>query len=74
MHNQQHPSLAILRLKQVGAETGLSRSSIYRGIQAGTFPSSIPLGPRSVGWRRCDINVWLADPTGYRVQEVACAP
>ena len=71
MEKQHHTALAILRLKQVGAETGLSRSSIYRAIQAGTFPSSISLGPRSVGWRRGDIDAWLANPSGYRSQQGA---
>lgn len=69
MHQQLRTALAILRLKQVEIETGLSRSSIYRGVHAGTFPCSIPLGARSVGWRRGDIDVWLANPVGYRVPE-----
>jgi prophage regulatory protein len=69
MQQQCHLSLIILRLKQVGAECGISRSSIYRGIQAGTFPSPIALGARSVGWRRRDIDAWLANPAGYRSRE-----
>ncbi len=71
MEKQLRAALAILRLKQVEAETGISRSSIYRGIQAGTFPSAISLGLRSVGWRRGDIDMWLADPASYRAQETA---
>jgi prophage regulatory protein len=71
MQQHHYTALAILRLKQVGAECGISRSSIYRGVQAGTFPSPIPLGPRSVGWRRGDIDSWLANPAGYRAQEAA---
>lgn len=69
MQQQLRTALAILRLKQVMAETGLSRSSIYRGIQAGTFPSPISLGPRSVGWHCGQIDAWLANPAGYRAQE-----
>jgi prophage regulatory protein len=71
MHQQHHTPLTILRLKQVGAECGISRSSIYRGVQAGTFPRPISLGPRSVGWRRGDIDAWLANPAGYRTQGAA---
>ena len=63
--------LKIIRLKQVVAETGISRSSIYRGIKAGTFPNLVPLGARAVGWRRGDIDAWLANPLDYRSQEVA---
>jgi prophage regulatory protein len=72
MYQQQlRTALAILRLKQVEVETGISRSSIYRGVRAGTFPSPIPLGARSVGWRRGDIDSWLANPAGYRAPEAA---
>ncbi len=70
MIKQLHHALTILRIKQVQEETGLSRSSIYRGVQAGTFPSPISLGLRAVGWRRGCIDVWLADPVGYRAQQV----
>jgi prophage regulatory protein len=70
MVKQLQNALIILRLKQVQEETGLSRSSIYRGVQAGTFPSPISLGLRAVGWRRGCIDVWLADPVGYRAQQV----
>ena len=33
-----------LRLPQVKASTGLSKSSIYARIAEGTFPKQIPLG------------------------------
>lgn len=58
--------LTILRRQQVEAETGLSRSTIYTRMRAGTFPPCVQLGARSVGWRRDAIEAWLADPTGYR--------
>ncbi len=70
MVKQLQNALIILRIKQVQDETGLSRSSIYRGIQAGTFPSPISLGLRAVGWRRGCIDIWLADPASYRAQKV----
>ena len=38
----------LLRLPQVKASTGLSKSSIYARIAEGTFPKQIPLGPRLV--------------------------
>lgn len=40
----------ILRRKQVEAETGYSRSTIYLRISQGLWPKPISLGPRSVGW------------------------
>jgi prophage regulatory protein len=66
MLDQLRNALAILRRKQVEAETGLARSTIYLRMQTGTFPQSVSLGPRCVGWRRGDIDTWLANPSGYR--------
>ncbi|CAG9183507.1 AlpA family transcriptional regulator [Cupriavidus respiraculi] len=66
MAEQAHTALAILRRKQVEIETGLSRSTIYQRIKGKTFPPAVQLGPRAVGWRRGDIDAFLADPAGYR--------
>ena len=41
----------ILRLPEVIAATGLSRSAIYARMSQGDFPSSVRLGLRAVGWR-----------------------
>lgn len=53
-------ALVVLRRKQVEARTGLSRSSIYAAISAGTFPASIALGEKSVGWLEHEIDGWIA--------------
>lgn len=50
---------AILRLPQVKALVGLSRSSIYLAISRHTFPSPIRLGTRAVGWPEADISAWI---------------
>ena len=50
----------ILRLPQVKTRTGLSRSCIYMRIAAGSFPRSIRLGARAVGWIEADIDTWIA--------------
>ena len=39
-----------MRLLEVMARTGLSRSAIYAAIAEGTFPAQIPLGLRAVAW------------------------
>lgn len=50
----------ILRRKKVEDRTGLSRSTIYARISAGTFPAPISLGGgRAVGWLEAEINDWL---------------
>lgn len=58
MLNLQHK---LLRLPQVKASTGLSKSSIYTRILEGTFPKQIPLGPRLVVWVEADIQKWIAE-------------
>ena len=50
----------ILRLPEVKARTGLSRSTIYLRIAEGKFPPPINLGERSVGWVESEIDAWIA--------------
>ena len=40
----------ILRRKQVEAESGYSRSTIYLRITQGLWTRPVSLGPRAVGW------------------------
>ena len=49
-----------LRLPKVRQRTGLGRSTIYRLIAQGRFPSAVQLAPRAVGWHKADIDAWLA--------------
>ena len=49
----------ILRRAAVQKMTGLSRSTIYAMMAAGSFPKPIPLGLRAVGWAESEINAWL---------------
>lgn len=55
----------IIRLKTVIAETGLSRSTVYRRMEQGTFPRQFKISDRCVGWRASAVKRWAADPTGY---------
>jgi len=45
MADASQPRYCILRRKQVEARTGLSRSTIYARIKAGTFPGASVAGP-----------------------------
>lgn len=51
--------IRLLKRKEVERLTGLSRSSIYRAMQEGTFPHSIKIGGRSVAWSSEDIEQWI---------------
>ena len=63
-------NLSILRRKQVEKRTGLSRSTIYLGIQNGTFPRPINLGTRAVGWLENEIEEWLSSRVETRNSEL----
>ena len=56
----------IVRLCVVLDRTGLSRTTVYRKIQDGTFPPPVKLGKHANGWRESDINRSIADPSTYR--------
>jgi prophage regulatory protein len=51
---------AILRMPDVRAEVGLSKSTIYALIDRGEFPAPIQLSTRAVGWERKAVELWLA--------------
>jgi prophage regulatory protein len=65
------PSATILRLPQVKGRTGLSRSSIYAGAKAGTFPTPIKLSERAVGWTATSIDAWVQARVHATGQQVA---
>ena len=50
----------ILRKPRVLAIVGLGNTSLYDAIKRGTFPAPVKLGVRAVGWRRSDVEAWLA--------------
>jgi prophage regulatory protein len=54
-------STSFLRRKDVEVRTGLSRSTIYARIRAGTFPAPISLGARAVGWIEADVQRWISE-------------
>jgi len=54
------PLGAFLRRPEVERETGLSRSTIYERIAAGTFPKPRRIGPRAVAWPASQIEAWKA--------------
>ncbi len=56
----------IIRLATVLNRTGLSRTTVYRKIDEGTFPRQVKLGIHGVGWRESAVNRWIVDPVSYR--------
>ena len=54
-------SSKILRLPDVKARTGLSRSTIYLRLATGQFPRPVSLGARSIGFVESEIDEWIAE-------------
>ena len=50
-----------LRLPEVLARTGLSRSTIYLRVAAGCFPQPVSLGGRAVGWIEAEVDEWVRE-------------
>lgn len=50
---------SILRLPDVKAYTGLSRSTIYLRVAEGKFPTPVGLGGRAVGWVESEVQDWI---------------
>ncbi|MCU0670974.1 MAG: AlpA family transcriptional regulator [Myxococcota bacterium] len=55
-----NPPRRLLRLPEVIERTGLSRTSIYRAMQAGEFPRAVPLYRRGVAWPESEVEGWIA--------------
>ena len=51
--------MRIMRLKEVIDTTGLSRSTLYKYIGEGRFPSPVSLGDRSVGFVESEVFDWI---------------
>ncbi len=65
----------MLRPPEVMARTGLSRTTLWRRVRAGTFPAPVELGANSIGWPESAISDWLESrPRRTYGAEVAPAP
>lgn len=62
--------MKIMRFNEVMNCTGLRKSSIYKFMVAGTFPKSVPLGERAVGWLEDEIKEWITNRIKERNETV----
>lgn len=59
--NKANPAATTMhRLKDVCLLTGLKKTSIYKLIRIGDFPSPVRIGVRAVAWRHLDLERWSA--------------
>jgi prophage regulatory protein len=61
----------IIRIRTVIDRTSLSRSTIYRQMDKGTFPQQVRISVTGAGWRESDINKWIEDPVRWRSTKIA---
>ena len=53
--------VTLMRYPEVTAATGLSRKTIERRLNAGSFPQPVRLGARSVAFRSDEVAQWIDD-------------
>ena len=51
--------MQFIRLKEVLAICGKSRTSVYEAIKNGKFPAPVKLGGRSSAWIKSEIHEWV---------------
>jgi len=60
----------ILRINAVLDRTGLSRSTLYRKIQTGSFPRQVKIAARCAGWRESAVDAWMRNPMFFHVDDL----
>lgn len=58
-----------LRLATVISRTGLSRSTVYRKMELGTFPRQVKIAERCAAWRESAVNAWMRNPMFYSADD-----
>ncbi|MHA7833476.1 MAG: helix-turn-helix transcriptional regulator [Algiphilus sp.] len=56
----------VIRLPEVQARVGMSRSAIYAAAARGDFPRPFKLGPRASGWLADEVDAWLRSRVAVR--------
>ena len=59
----------LLKMPEVRAKTGLSRSHLYALAQNGEFPKPIKLSERSSAWVESEVQDWIDTRIALRDQE-----
>ena len=59
IEQKKQGQVRFLRLPEVLARTGLSRSTIYVRLEQGRFPRPVSLGARAVGWIESEVDEWM---------------
>lgn len=71
IEQKQPGPVQLLRLREVKAQVGLSRSSIYALMAQGKFPRPVKISTRAVGWPEHEITAWIKCKLEARYAEEA---
>ena len=58
----------LLRMPQVKAVTGLSRSMIYELVCSGRFPHPVKISDRASAWVAAEVDAWIEGEIAERVR------
>ena len=61
IEQEKQGQVRFLRLPEVLARTGLSRSTVYVRLDQGRFPRPVSLGARAVGWIEAEVDEWMRE-------------
>ena len=53
--------IRVIRLSEVMEITTISRSTLFRMVEKGSFPAPRQIGERRVGWLSDEVQAWLLD-------------
>lgn len=63
--------MKMMRLPEVMAKTGLSRTRLYAASQEGTFPKPCKIGERATAWVESEVDAWIEQRIKSRDQGVS---
>lgn len=69
-----HQPDRFLRIADVLRLTSLSRATLYRKIQDGSFPAQVRLSQRCCGWRESAVRHWCRNPMLWSADGMEAAP
>ena len=59
MSTETQSPIVLLRCKAVLEQTGLKRSSLYKLMLIGEFPTPVKITSKAVAWPSNEINAWV---------------
>lgn len=56
----------LLRIREVTARTGRTRSRIYEDVASGKFPRPVKIGGQAIAFVETEIDAWIASKIAAR--------